>query len=209
MIKDLHKKLEVIELLEEFKYIKRAMFCPKDLENRENDAEHSWHLAMMAIILHDEYDYLDLKKLLIFALIHDLPEIYAGDVPIHEISKREGKKEREEKAIEKLLSKMDENNSKNFQEWFDEYENKKSKEARFIYQLDKIHPMMISTMCKGKTWKFYKMDKTWLIDNKLSKVDEEFGLKEILMHYINKAEDNEFFYEENEDNQETAITSKP
>ena len=82
MDKDKLKLLNFIELLDEFKYIKRAIVQPKDNNYNEDDAQHSWHLSMMTLLLHSYYDELDLKKCLIFSIIHDLPEIYAGDVVI-------------------------------------------------------------------------------------------------------------------------------
>jgi len=75
-----------------------------DGKRLENDAEHSWHLAMMVWVFAPHYEQpIDLEKALKMALIHDLPEIYAGDVPAFDVEGRLGKDERERRAMERLL----------------------------------------------------------------------------------------------------------
>lgn len=194
MITDLEKKLEFIELLEKFKYIKRAIPKPESLEEDENDAEHSWHLAMMVLTFHHDYPELDLKKCLTFAIIHDLPELHAGDTPIHDTEGLKTKHEREEKAIKEILEALDPANKEMFTELFDEYENKKSKEARFVYQMDKIMPLILLVMQKGYGWKKHNVDADFVEQNKYNKVDDEFGLREIMDHYFRVAKEKGYLY---------------
>lgn len=189
---ELIKKLKFIEFLDNFKYVKRQIFQPKSLDEFEDDAQHSWHLAMFAFILLDEYPDLNREKCLSFALIHDLPEIIVGDVGAYDKKARIGKKERENDAMKKLVEMLPSKSAQNLSELYLEYDNQHTKEARFIYQLDKILPMILNILNNGKTWNFIKLDSKTLLENKLKKVDDEFNLRKIVFYYYNKAIDNNF-----------------
>jgi putative hydrolase of HD superfamily len=191
---DMKKKIELLEFLDNFKYIKRACVHPKDYNSYENDAEHSWHLAMMILIFIDKYPELDREKCLIFALIHDLVELYAGDVCAYNKEKLIGKKEREFEAFQKLCIISNKSFKENYEKWFYEYENLKSKEAKFVYQLDKLHPFIINVLGKGKTWEEIRVEKNEILELKKEKIDNEFGLFDIFLYYYEIAEKNNYFF---------------
>lgn len=190
------KKLDFLEFLDNFKYIKRACLHPKDYKTHENDAEHSWHLAMMVLIFIDKFPDLNREKCLIFALVHDLVELIAGDVCAYDTKKLIGKKEREFEAFKKICLIVNKTFKENYEKWFDEYENLKSKEARFVYQLDKLHPFIINILGKGKTWEKTKVKKEAIWKLKNEKLDDEFGLYDIFLHYYKIGEDNDYYYKE-------------
>ena len=100
MIKNLQNKLKFIELIDEMKSIKRAIF----LRNwrQETNAEHSYHLAMMVIVFSEDFPELNIEKCLKVALIHDLVEVFAWDTVIFDKKMEKTKKEREAKAVLQL-----------------------------------------------------------------------------------------------------------
>lgn len=172
------------------KDIKRIIF----LQNwgLENDAEHSYHLAMIVFTFSEDFPNLDIKKCLEFALIHDLVEIYAWDTPVFwkdEISKEEREKQAlidfEKKYKEPLPHVID---------LLKEYESHNSPEARFVYSLDKIQPIIQVVMEWWKSWSEYKIDFDKIKKRQYSKIYSEFGLEKILDIYFERAERDNIIY---------------
>ena len=194
MIKNLQNKLKFIELMDEMKNIERAI----RLKNwrKETNAEHSFHLAMMVIVFAEDFPKLDLEKCLKFALIHDLVEIYAWDtIAVVDLEWLKTKEKREKDALDKLEKEF----------WWvlwniinliKEYESKNSKEAKFIYSLDKVHPIIQNVMTKWEWWKEWNYEFKKTKENQYSKVDSEFWLDKILDIYFEKAEKENMFYSE-------------
>ena len=185
MIKDLNNKLKFIELIDEMKNIERAIFLRNN--RRETNAEHSFHLAMIIIAFADDYSYLNLEKCLKFALIHDIVEIYAWDTILFDIKMEKTKKAREQKSLEKL-EKDFWNILPDFIDLLKEYENKTSKEAKYVYSLDKIQPIIQASMEWRKTWHNWKIDFQRIKNKKYSQIYPEFWLDKILDKYFKKIE---------------------
>jgi len=140
--KRLLKILRFVEEIEKLKHIERVNTL-SDRSRRESDAEHSWHLAMIVLLLKDELGVeFNLEKAIKIALIHDLVEIYTGDTwPSNEKEKKE-KKERERRASKKLFRKLPSDLKKEIEGYWEDYENIKSKESKIVKGLDKIvYPM--------------------------------------------------------------------
>lgn len=118
----------------------------------ENDAEHSWHLCMYAIIL-EEYapEGVDMLKVLKMALIHDLVEIYAGDTYLYDVEGNKTKADREMKAADKLYSSLDKQGAELRALW-EEFDLCETPEAKFANCLDRLQPIMLSYLTKGKMW---------------------------------------------------------
>ncbi|MFZ2545099.1 MAG: HD domain-containing protein [Candidatus Saccharimonadales bacterium] len=150
---DIHRLIELQKLLLAFSHVERKVYRKhKDTYIYENDTEHSYNLAMTAWYLAKWFPSLDRETVIKVGLAHDFVEIYAGDTYIY-ASKEElaTKKEREQAALERLL-----------QEWpdFDDifaainaYESKDSNEAKFVYALDKIMPIIAVYINDGHSWK--------------------------------------------------------
>ncbi len=194
MIKNLQNKLKFIELIDKMKDIDRAIY----LKNwkQENDAEHSYHLAMMTIVFSEDFPELNLEKCIKFALIHDLVEIYAWDtIAVIDLEWLKTKEKREKDAINRLEKEFW-NILWNILDLIKEYESKASKEARFVYSLDKIHPIIQNVIVKWKGWRKwnYNLEKTK--ENQYSKVYSEFWLEKVLDIYFEKAEKENMFYNE-------------
>ncbi len=120
----------------------------------ENDAEHSWHLALMAIVL-GKYakPETDINKVIKLVLIHDLVEIYAGDVYCYDEKNNIGKFERENISADKLFSILDKEDGQKMKELWLEFEKCETKEAEFANVLDRLQPFILHTATEGIVWK--------------------------------------------------------
>ncbi|GGG15154.1 HD domain-containing protein [Paenibacillus abyssi] len=125
-----------------------------DKSRVENDAEHSWHLAMMAIIL-SEYanEKVDLQKVISMLLIHDLVEIDAGDTYAYDIDGHKDKFEREQKAAERIFNILPEDQASQLYDLWIEFEKSETPEARFAAAIDRLEPLLLNHYNGGATWK--------------------------------------------------------
>lgn len=125
-----------------------------DGSRRENDAEHSWHLAMLAMIL-EEYsaEKVDIERVLKIALIHDLIEVYAGDTFAYDAKGNEDKHEREIQAAEKLFGMLDPVQGREIRELWDEFEAMETAESKYANAIDRIQPLILNYLTDGHTWK--------------------------------------------------------
>jgi putative hydrolases of HD superfamily len=166
--KKFNNLIDFVNFTHEFQQVTRVARIP--FGNRmENDAEHSYQLAMVAWFLIDQ-DKLKLNKELCFmyALSHDLIEVYAGDTPVHDKKASLSKHAREEKALKKIKKKF--SNFKSLISVIDKYEKRVDEESKFIYALDKILPLIQCYLEKGAIWKEYNMSLQDVIDNKNKKI---------------------------------------
>ena len=124
-----------------------------DQSRRENSAEHSWHLAMYALVLAEHaaapVDVLRVVKML---LIHDIVEIDAGDVPFHVPSTHVGQAEKEQLAAERIFSLLSDAHATEFRSLWFEFEAGQSDDARFAKALDRFQPMLHNAATEGGTW---------------------------------------------------------
>lgn len=123
-------------------------------DRAENDAEHAWHLAMLALVLH-EYanEPVDLQKVLATVLIHDIVEIDAGDTYAYDEAGYETKAEREQKAADRLFGMLPEDQGAYFRQLWDEFEAASTPEARFANALDRVQPLTLNYCKQGESWK--------------------------------------------------------
>ena len=125
-----------------------------DGSRRENDAEHSWHLAMLAMIL-EEYsaEKVDIERVLKIALIHDLIEVYAGDTFAYDAKGNEDKHEREIQAADKLFGMLDPVQGAEIRGLWDEFEAMETAESKYANAIDRIQPLILNYLTDGHTWK--------------------------------------------------------
>jgi putative hydrolases of HD superfamily len=135
-----------------------------DASRYENDAEHAWHLAMMAMVL-QEYsnEKVDLTRVLKMVLIHDLVEIDAGDFFLYDEAAAKQKEEAEAKAAERVFGLLPEDQGREFKELWEEFEQKRTPEARFAAALDRMEPLMQNALTEGCTWKKHGVKKDLVI----------------------------------------------
>ena len=121
---------------------------------RENDAEHAWHMAVMAYIL-KEYSNreIDIAKVMIMCLIHDVVEIDAGDTYAYDEENLKTQKRREDKAKERIFSILPEDQKAELIALFDEFEACQTPEAQFAKAMDNIQPLILNNSNQGGDWK--------------------------------------------------------
>lgn len=121
---------------------------------RENDAEHAWHMAVMAYIL-KEYSNreVDIAKVMIMCLIHDVVEIDAGDTYAYDEENLKTQKRREDKAKERIFSLLPPDQKAELIALFDEFEACQTPEARFAKAMDNLQPLILNNSNEGGDWK--------------------------------------------------------
>ena len=119
----------------------------------ENDAEHAWHMAVMAYILR-EYanENVDISKVMLMCLIHDIVEIDAGDTYAYDVEALKTQKEREAAAKERIFSLLPEDQKEELTALFDEFEEWKSPEAKYAHALDNLQPLILNNSNDGGDW---------------------------------------------------------
>ena len=127
-------------------------------KRRENDAEHAWHMAIMAFVL-QEYanETVDVLRVMKMVLMHDLVEIYAGDTYAYDESGKETQRERELAAAERIFGMLPEDQGKEFRTIWDEFEEKKTPEAKFARMLDNYQPLSLNNANKGGDWRAHNV----------------------------------------------------
>ena len=154
-IKDekLRKQIKFALVIDEMKNIFRRNLII-DGSRRENDAEHSWNLAMLAMLF-EEYsaEKVDIEKVLKIALVHDLIEVYAGDTFAYDVKGNEDKLQREIKSADKLFGILDPVQGAEIRALWDEFEAKETAESRYANAIDRIQPLINNYMTNGHTWK--------------------------------------------------------
>lgn len=120
----------------------------------ENDAEHAWHMALMTILL-SEYanEKIDVLKTVTMLLIHDIVEIDAGDTYAYDAEGLKTQKAREEAAKERLYSMLPEDQKADLTAIFDEFEERKTPEAKFARALDNLQPLLLNNSNDGGDWR--------------------------------------------------------
>lgn len=121
---------------------------------RENSAEHSWHITLMALVLaeHAADPGLDLVKVLRMLILHDLVEIDAGDTFVYDEAARRGQKEREERAAERIFGMLPGEDGARLRAAWDEFEAHESPEAKFARALDRLQPLLLNYLNEGFGW---------------------------------------------------------
>lgn len=135
------------------KFIRRHTYLT-DGKRLENDAEHAWHLAVMALMLSDySNEKIDLLKVVSIVLIHDLVEIYVGDTFAYDEEAKLTQQKREADAADKLFGMLPDGISSRLRSLWDEFEAWETPEAKFAHSLDNFQPMMLQAATDGKSWK--------------------------------------------------------
>ena len=145
--------VEFMKVVEKFKTCERTCRTT-NRQRRESDAEHSWHLALFLILLEPRLNQMDITKLLKLALIHDLPELLAGDTNPYR-DDIENKEEKEKRAAEELFSLLPREMERQFSMLFDEYVAQETREAKFVKSIDKLMPL-IQNLCTNHEHSSYR-----------------------------------------------------
>lgn len=132
--------------------VRRTMHV--DGSRRENDAEHSWHIALMATLF-AEYavEKVDVSRAVEMCLVHDLVEIYAGDTFAYDEKGNETKAERERLAADKIFSMVPPEQGARMRALWEEFDARKSADAKYAACMDSLQPLLHNTLTFGFTWK--------------------------------------------------------
>ena len=125
---------------------------------QENDAEHAWHMAIMAYLLR-EYanEEVDIAKVMLMCLIHDIVEIDAGDTYAYDEENLKTQKAREDAAKERIFSILPEDQKTELTALFDEFEAYETAEARYAHSLDNLQPLLLNNSNEGGDWKEHQV----------------------------------------------------
>lgn len=122
-------------------------------DRNENDAEHSWHLAVMALLLSEYAEKgVDVLRAVKMVLVHDLVEIDAGDTYCYSDHDPAEKIEREQEAATRIFALLPEDQAGEVMELWQEFERGDTPEARFAAALDRLQPLLLNYHARGKTW---------------------------------------------------------
>ena len=119
----------------------------------ENDAEHAWHMAIMAYLLREySNEPVDITRVMLMCLIHDVVEIDAGDTYAYDAEGLKTQKAREEAAKERIYSLLPEDQKEELAAIFDEFEESKTPESKFAHAMDNLQPLMLNNSNDGGDW---------------------------------------------------------
>ena len=155
---------------------------------RENDAEHSWHLAVMAYLL-KEYanEPIDIARVMIMCLIHDAVEIDAGDTYAYDKEGLSTQKEREAKAADRIFGLLPADQRDEFRGIFEEFEANETPEARFAHAMDNFQPLLLNNSNNGGDWKEHDVCLEQVLGRQNKK---KLGSEEIFARTMEILEDN-------------------
>ena len=124
----------------------------------ENDAEHSWHMAVMAYLL-KEYanEKVDIARVMLMCLIHDIVEIDAGDTYAYDAEGMKTQKAREDAAKERIFSILPEEQARELGALFDEFEAYQTPESKFAHAMDNLQPLILNNSNNGGDWREHRV----------------------------------------------------
>lgn len=149
----LNEIVEFCRIIDGEKFVQRRTFLT-DGERLENDAEHAWHMAVMALLLSDySNSNVDVLKVVSILLIHDLVEVYAGDTFAYDEEGKKTQRQRELAAADKLFAKLPADMAARFRGLWDEFEAWETEESKFAHTLDNFQPLMLQHASNGRAWR--------------------------------------------------------
>lgn len=184
----LQKQIEFIKEIDKLKHILRQTVL-MDASRQENDAEHTWHLAMMAMVLleHTPEPRPNLSKVLRMLLVHDIVEIDAGDTFAYDTAGYEDKQEREIKAADRVFGLLPEDQKQELISLWLEFEERQSLEAKYAAAIDRIQPLLHNYYTGGLSWKKHGVRSSQVLDRISGVADIAPSLYELVTGLIQDA----------------------
>lgn len=156
----LKKQIAFLIEVDKVKNIFRQTYLA-DGKRKENDAEHSWHLALAAVLLKEHMaEDVDLGRVMTMVLIHDLVEIDAGDTYAYDMEGAATKREREVKAAKRIFGILPEDQGIYFRELWEEFEEYETADAKYAHLLDNFQPLLLNDASEGKSWEEHGVHKS-------------------------------------------------
>ena len=148
----LKKQLEFVLEIDKEKNIFRQTHLSGHGRN-ENDAEHAWHMAIMAYLLREYANQeVDIARVMLMCLIHDIVEIDAGDTYAYDEAGLKTQKAREEAAKERIFSLLQTDQKEELTALFDEFEENRTAESRYAHAMDNLQPLLLNNSNGGSDW---------------------------------------------------------
>lgn len=167
------QQMEFIKEIDKLKSVLRRSLVISE-QRYENSAEHSWHFALMSLVLAEHYPHsnnLDLFKVVSMALIHDLAEIYAGDTYCYDELQTQGQHERELVAIQKIFEFLPADQYKRYFDIWTEFEHGRSHESKFARVIDRLNPFMLNYFSGGQSWVKHQVKKSQVL-NRMGEIEQ-------------------------------------
>lgn len=184
---NLLQQINFIKEIDKIKYIQRKTKLFNS-ERNENDAEHSWHLAMMAIVLAEHADVpIDILKVLKMVLIHDIVEIDAGDIFIYDTAKNHTNTDEERKAAKRIFGMLPEEQADEFISIWEEFEKGQTNEAKFAKSMDRFEPLLQNSSNNGGTWAEFGVKYDKVIEKKKAIKDGSSSIWTYAENLINES----------------------
>ena len=162
----LSKQVSFIQEIDKIKYIQRKTKLFNS-DRPENDAEHSWHLAVMTMVLAEHSDApIDVLKVLKMVLIHDIVEIDAGDTFIYDTLKSHSNTDNERKAAIRIFGILPKEQGDELIAIWEEFETGVTNEAKFAKSMDRFEPLLQNASNNGGTWKEFDVDYNQVYEKK-------------------------------------------
>ena len=137
---NIDKVIRFIKEIENVKSVTRTAWTKTG--RRESTAEHSWRLAMLLMVIREDFKDLDIDKAIKMSLVHDLGELYDGDISAKLQNDNDNKAEMEEKAMRRMLTILPENLAENIYDLWKEYNECSTKEAKLVKAMDKLETIV-------------------------------------------------------------------
>lgn len=186
---NLVKQVSFIKEIDKLKYIQRKTKLFNS-DRHENDAEHSWHLAMMTIVLAEHSDRpIDILKVLKMVLIHDIVEIDAGDIFLYDTSKNHNNTEQERIAAKRIFGLLPVEQAEEFIAIWEEFEEGFTDEAKFAKSMGRFEPLLQNTSNNGGTWAEFNVPYQKVYDKKKAIKEGSTSIWNYAEHLINESVD--------------------
>ena len=186
----LQKQIAFIKEIDKVKNIFRQTYLA-DGTRKENDAEHSWHIALMVVLL-KEYvsEDVDVAKVMTMVLIHDLVEIDAGDTYAYDSEGAKSKREREVKAADRIFGILPADQGMYVRELWEEFEAYETPDAKYAHLLDNFQPLLLNDASGGRSWNEHGVHKSQIYkrNEKVQETSEEIWntIQEVVESHIAK-----------------------
>lgn len=188
----LKQQIDFIKEIDKVKYIQRKTKLFNS-DRHENDAEHSWHLAMMVLVLAEHSDEpIDVLKVLKMVLIHDIVEIDAGDTFLFDTTTDHDNRAEESEAAERIFGLLPDAMASEFKNIWIEFEEEITPESKFANAIDNLEPMIQNATNQGGTWAEFDVPYETIIKKKKKIGNASDSLWEYAQGLVNQSVDEGF-----------------
>lgn len=183
----LKKQIDFLLELDKMKNLYRQTYVLHE-NRKENDAEHSWHIAIMAFML-AEYsnEPIDVPHVMKMLLLHDVVEIDAGDTYCYDTEGYKTKTDREEKAARRIFGLLPDDQRDEYYALWREFEDSETPDARFAAVLDRLQPLLLNYTKNGISWQEHGVHKEQVLNRNIDYFSSSDQLAETIKSFINDA----------------------